>query len=105
MADDVKINEFGEIVFDKPREKQQPDLLWDEYCRLEYEVLNNQHHPTNDPVKIARYNELKKHFDIKKSEQALKQAKERIKKEIISANLQNSPVIYTAISNNKKTNE
>nr|MBQ0091522.1 hypothetical protein [Candidatus Enterousia merdequi] len=103
---DYKINEFGEIVFNNGIKKQTSDPLWEEYAQLEYEVLNNHHNPTKDPVKIARYNELKKHFDIKKSEDALNKAKERIKQRIIAADKsKDNSVVYTAMSTFKKTNE
>ena len=103
---DYKTNEFGEFVFKNGREQHQ-DPLWEEYAKLEYEVLNNHHNPTNDPIKIARYNELKKHFDIKKSEEALNRAKEKIKQKIISSGKtqHDDSLILTAITNFKKTNE
>jgi hypothetical protein len=103
---DYEINEFGEIVFNNGVRKQTTDPLWEEYARLEYEVLNNHHNPTKDPIKIARYNELKKILDIKKSENALNKAKEEIKRRIIESDKSpNNSVIYTAMSNFKKTNE
>ncbi len=96
--DDYKINEFSEIIFSNGERKQKSDPLWEEYAQLEYEVLNNHHNPT----KIARYNELKKYFDIK----ALNKAKEQIKQRIIASDksLDNN-VIYTAMTNFKKNNE
>lgn len=104
---DYKINEFGEIIFENGRKQQITDPLWGEYAQLEYEVLNNHHHPTNDPEKIARYNELKKHFDVKKSEEALNRAKERIKQKIISSgkSQRDDSMILTAMTKFKKTNE
>ena len=103
---DYKINEFGETVLLNGERKQKSDPLWEEYAQLEYEVLNNRHNPTKDPIKIARYNELKKYFDIKKSEQAFNKAKEQIKQRIIASDKSpDNSVIYTAISNFKKNNE
>lgn len=103
---DYEINEFGEIVFDNGVRKQTTDPLWEEYARLEYEVLNNHHNPTKDPIKIARYNELKKILDIKKSENALNKAKEEIKRRIIASDKSpNNSVIYTAMTQFKNTNE
>ena len=103
---DYEINEFGEIIFNNGIKKQTSDPLWEEYAQLEYEVLNNHHNPTKDQDKIARYNELKKYFDIKKSEDALNKAKEKIKQKIIASDKSvDNSVIYTAISNFKKTNE
>ena len=81
---DYKIKEN---ILKKPVKQQ--DLSWKEYGHLKYKISRNNHPETP----------LKKQFDISK----LKQAQERIKKEIISSNLEKSPVIYTAIPN--KTNE
>ena len=105
---DYKINEFGEIVFenDATRKIQEADPLWEEYTRLEYEVLNNHHNPTKDPVKIARYNELKKILDIKKNEDALNDAIEKVKQKIIKSDKSNDKTaLYTAITQFKKINE
>jgi hypothetical protein len=103
---DYTINEFGEIVFNNGARKQEIDPLWEEYIKLEYEVLNNHHNPTKDPVKIARYNELKKILDIKKSEEALNKAKEKIKQKLIASNNPNDKAaVFTAITQFKKTNE
>lgn len=81
---DYKIKEN---ILEKPVKQQ--DLLWEEHGHLKYKISKNNHPDVP----------FKKQFDITK----LKQAQERIKKEIISSNLENSPVIYTAIPN--KTNE
>ena len=103
---DYEINEFGEIIFNNGKQQQITDPLWEEYARLEYEVLNNHRNPTKDPIKIARYNELKKILDIKKSEDAFNKAKEKIKQTIIASDKSSdNSVIYTAMSNFKKTNE
>ena len=103
---DYEINEFGEIIFNNGLKKRTTDPLWEEYAQLEYEVLNNHHNPTKDPIKIARYNELKKYFDIKKSEIALNKAKEKIKQKIIASDKsKDNSVVYTAMTNFKKTNE
>ena len=103
---DYKINEFGEIVFKNGVRIQKSDPLREEYAQLEYEVLNNHHNPTKDPIKIARYNELKKYFDIKKSEQALNKAKEKIKQRMIASDKSpDNSVIYAAMTNFKETNE
>lgn len=103
---DYKINEFSEKIFLNGERKQKSDPLWEESAQLEYEVLNNHHNQTKDPIKIARYKELKKYFDIKKSEQALNRAKEQIKQRIIASDKsQDNSVVYTAITNFKKINE
>ena len=81
----VKINEYGEIIRDKIVQKDI-DHLWEEYQKLEYEVLNNHHNPTQDPVKIARYEELKKHFNIEESANALRIAKEKLRQKILASN-------------------
>ena len=103
---DYEINEFGEIVFKNGIKKRETNPLWEEYAQLEYEVLNNHHNPTKDPIKIARYNEFKKHFDIKKSEDAFNKAKEKIKQKIIAADKSpDNSVVYTAMTKFKKTND
>ena len=105
---DYKINEYGEIVFEDnaARKIQEKDPLWEEYVRLEYEVLNNHRNPTKDPVKIARYNELKKILNVKKREDAFNKAKEKIKQKLIeSDNSSDKTAFYTAITQFKKTNE
>jgi len=100
---DYEINKFNNIIFDNGKKQQIHDPLWEEYAQLEYEVLNNHHSPQN---KINRYNELKKHFDIVKSENALNKAKEKIKQRMIESDKSpNNSVVYTAITNFKKTNE
>lgn len=103
---DYKINEFGEISFQNGGIKQIKDPLWEEYAQLEYEVLNNHHNPTKDPVKIARYNELKKILNIKKSEDALKEAKEKLKQRIISSDKSNNKnMTFAAMSQFKEKDE
>ena len=63
---DYKISEDGTILFNNDRniEETEMDRLQKEYSLLEYEVLNNHGHPTKDPVKLARYKELKKILKI-----------------------------------------
>ncbi len=104
---DYKINKDGEIVFkDKKRIVSQHDPLWKEFTQLEYEVLNNHHNPTKDPIKIARYNELKKQLNIEESNRAFDEAKERIKQKIIvNDESTDNSVLYTAITNFKKRHE
>lgn len=103
---DYKINKNGEIVFDDDTIKTyESDPLWKEFIRLEYEVLNNHHNPTKDPIKIARYNELKKQLNIEKSNRAFDEAREKIKQKIISSDeSSDNSVLYTAITNFKKRN-
>ena len=108
---DYKINEDGEIVFkDKNRIVPEQDLLWKEFTQLEYEVLNNHHNPTKDPIKIARYNELKKQLNIEESNKALSEAldeaKEKLQQQIIvSDQSTDNTVIYAAMTKFKKRNE
>lgn len=103
---DYKINNDGEIVFkDKNRIVPESDPLWKEYTQLEYEVLNNHHNPTKDPIKIARYNELKKQLNIDESNRAFDMAREKIKQKIIESDSSpDNSVLYTAIANFKKRN-
>ena len=63
---DYKISEDGTILFNNDRniEETEMDRLQKEYSLLEYEVLNNHGYPTKDPVKLARYKELKKILKI-----------------------------------------
>ena len=102
---DYEINEYGEIIR-KNVVQQQTNPLWEEYQRLEYEVLNNHHHPTNDPIKIARYNELKKILNIKESEDAFRKAKEKLKQQIIALNNSNDKsVTFAAMTQFKEKDE
>lgn len=101
---DYEINEFNKAIFDNGVKKQKNNPLWEEYAQLEYEFINNQHNLAKDSIKIARYNELKKYFDVKKTENALNQAKELIKQRMIAADKSpDNNVVYTAITNFKKT--
>ena len=120
MSDDYTINEAGEIIFKdgiNRVEPEQKDPLWVEYIKLEYEVVNNHRNPTKDPVKIARYHELKKYFDDDKTDvspdkkhtdkyaDALDKAREKIKQEIIASDeTPDNSVLYTAMAKFKKTN-
>lgn len=108
MSDDYTINEAGEIVFNSNNRKI-PDIdpLWKEYIQLEYEVLNNHHNPTKDPIKIARYNQLKKQLKIddKVAADALNKAKEKIKQEMIASDeSDDNSFLYAALAKFKKTN-
>lgn len=121
MSDDYIINEAGEIIFKDGVDRVEPeqkDPLWVEYIKLEYEVVNNHRNPTKDPVKIARYKELKKYFDDEKTDvvsgknhadgyaDALNKAREKIKQEMIASDESpDNSVLYTAITNFKKRNE
>lgn len=111
---EYKINRDGEIIFDKNRNlPNPPDSLWVEYIKLEYEILK-RHNPTHDPNKIARYNALKDYFEngktldkenAEKSRQALDQAIEKIRNEMIESDKSpDNSVLYTAITNFKKRN-
>ena len=104
---DYKINNDGDIVFNNgDRTVQESDPLWKEYAQLAYEVLNNHHNPTKDPIKIARYNELKKRLNIEESNRALEKAREKIKQEIIAQDESpDNSVLYTAMTNFKKKYE
>lgn len=104
---DYKINKNGEVVFkDGTRKVFDQDPLWKEFAQLEYEVLNNHHNPTKDPVKIARYNELKKQLNIEESNRAFDVAREKIKQQMIASDESpDNSVLYTAITNFKKRNE
>lgn len=100
------INKDGELLFkDKDRIVPDSDPLWEEFLKLEYEVLNNHHNPTKDPVKIARYNELKKQLNIEKSTKALVDAMEKAKQQIIASDKSaDNSVLYAAMAKFKKRN-
>lgn len=104
---EYKINQDGEVVFkDKKRIAPQYDPLWKEFAQLEYEVLNNHHNPTKDPIKIARYNELKKQLNIEESNRAFDDAIKKIRSEMIESDKSSdNSVLYTALANFKKRNE
>ena len=107
MVKGYKINESGEILFDKPQTNIGPDSLWKEYIQLEYEVLNNHHNPTKDPIKIARYNELKKQLKIDDNvnADAFNKAKEKIQREMIASDKSpDNSILYTVLTKFKKTN-
>ena len=101
---DYKINSDGEVVFDNDaRVVPESDPLWKEYTQLEYEVLNNHHNPTKDPIKIARYNELKKRLNIDEKNKAFDAAIEKIRQQMIARDESpDNSVLYTAITNFKR---
>ena len=89
---------MSDNVVDKSNEFHN-NVLLQEFYRLRKE-LSNQHYSTINPDKIARFNELQQ------SVQALNEAKEKIKQQMISSdNSSDNSVVYTAITNFKKTNE
>lgn len=110
-----KINSDGTIIFPKGRNVlPAKDSLWVEYIKLEYEILKS-HNPTSDPIKIERYNKLKNYFEngepidsmaAKKSKQALNDAMERAKRQIIAADKSSdNSVLYAAMAKFKKRDE
>ena len=104
--ENYKINKEGEVVFeDENRVVPNSNPLWEEFTKLEYEVMNNHHNPTKDPVKIARYNELKKLLNVEKSNKALGEAMEKAKRKIIAADKSSdNSVLYAAMAKFKKRN-
>ena len=107
MAGGCKITESGGMVFDKPRGNVAPDSLWKEYIQLEYEILNNRHTPTQDPLKFARYHELKRRLKIDDNANmaAFNAARERIKNEMIASDeTPDNSVLYAAMTKFKNTN-
>ena len=121
MAGDYTINDAGEIIFKDGVDRVEPerkDPLWVEYIKLEYEVVNNHRNPTKDPVKIARYNELKKYFDDEKIDvtpgkkhadgyaDAFDKAREKIKQEMIASDTsEDNSAFFAALAQFRKTNE
>ena len=107
MAGGYKITESGGMVFDKPRGDIAPDSLWKEYIQLEYEILNNRHTTIKDPLKFARYNELRRRLKLKDDANvvAFNAARERIKNEMIASDeTPDNTVLYAAMTNFKSTN-
>lgn len=75
MSDEYFIDDGGIIHF-KSREEQpetEYDKLMAEYVDLEHQVVNSISHHTDDPVKIARYHELKKILGIPETSDVFKQ--------------------------------
>lgn len=66
MADEYIIQDDGTIVFTNRHEEPETeeDRLRAEYVSLEHDVVHSIAHHTEDPVKIARYHELKKVLGI-----------------------------------------
>ena len=107
MAVGYNITESGEMVFDNPRGDIAPDSLWKEYIQLEYDRLNNRHTLTKDPLKFARYNELRRRLKLKDDANvvAFNAARERIKNEMIASDeTPDNSVLYTAMTKFKNTN-
>lgn len=83
MPDDYEIDNNGVIHWknrQEPQESEQ-DRLMAEYAALEHEVVNSVAHHTDDPVKVARYYELKKILGIPDTTDVFKQATDALKKE------------------------
>lgn len=81
-----KIDEDGTIIREDyvPSDETEQDKLMAEYQKLDYEV-NHLTRPTADPVKIARYAELKKllnieEVDILKFNKATGEGRVRVRK-------------------------
>ena len=75
MSDEYFIDDGGVIHF-KNREEQpetEYDKLMAEYVDLEHQVVNSIAHHTDDPVKVARYHELKKILGILETSDVFKQ--------------------------------
>ena len=77
-------------------------ILLQEFYRPKKELSNQQYSALN-PAKIARFKELQKSIALQKS---INETKEKIKQKIISSDeSNNNSVVYTAMTNFKKSNE
>jgi len=104
MEESKNCKVFDEHIKRNVSDRIRKDPLWTEFCQLEQKMLNRT--LSKDEQVITRYNELKRHFDIAKSVDALHKAKEKIKQEIIykDSSTDNS-VLYTAITKFDKRND
>lgn len=87
MSDEYFIDDGGIIHF-KSREEQpetEYDKLMAEYVDLEHQVVNSISHHTDDPVKIARYHELKKILGIPETSDVFKQGTKMLQKGDVKA--------------------
>ena len=66
MTEKFRIDKNGTVVFNDRKDEPQTeyDKLMAEYAALEHDVVNSIVHHTDDPVKVARYHELKKILGI-----------------------------------------
>ncbi|MBP5485952.1 MAG: hypothetical protein J6Y07_04585 [Alphaproteobacteria bacterium] len=75
MSEKFKVDENGTIIFDDRKDEPQTehDKLMAEYVTLEHDVVNSIAHHTDDPVKVARYHELKEKLGIPDAKDVFKQ--------------------------------
>ena len=83
MPDDYTIDDDGIIHWENRQEEpeSEQDRLMAEYATLEHDVVNSIAHHTDDPVKVARYYELKRILGIPDAADVFKQAAKALKKE------------------------
>ncbi len=76
MSDVFEIDDDGIITFKngQKQEKTKKDELMAEYAALEHDVVNSIAHHTDDPVKVARYHELRKILGIPDTKDVFNQA-------------------------------
>ncbi len=100
-----KINEYGEIIRDNADEIQtEEQALMAEYYLLAYEI-HHRSRPTNNPEKIARYQELKNILKIDEKAQANAFDKARQKAlQNIAGKTNKTPSIQELLAKNKKQN-
>ena len=96
-----EILEDGTIKRNVVPNKNEQDQLYSEFQQLEYEV-NHLTRPTDDPEKIARYNELKKIYGSEKSD-IIARAQEKAKLKPITSN--NNNLLKAMIEKHKSENE
>jgi len=97
MSDNYEIDNDG-IIHWKDRQERpetEQDKLMAEYIALEHEVVNSIAHHTDDPVKVARYHELKKILGIPDAADVFNQATEVLKK--ADAKDDDNSMLYDAI--------
>lgn len=83
MPDGYTIDDDGIIHWENRQEEpeSEQDRLMAEYAALEHDVVNSIAHHTDDPVKVARYYELKRILGIPDAADVFKQATKVLKKE------------------------
>ncbi len=99
-----KINEFGEIIRDNAdRIQTEEEALMAEYHLLAYEV-HHRSRPTNDPEKIARYQELKNilKIDEKAQANAFDKARQKVLENIANKTNKTSSLQELLVKNKKQ---
>ncbi len=102
LEQDFQIKSDGTIIRDEITSNSDEDMLMQEYTLLAYEV-HHARHPTQDPEKIARYEELKRILKIDEEKQgnAFSKAKAKI---LSNMKPKDNSLLKLAIANQKNKN-